>query len=273
MKKHAQVSVIIWLLLAACKKNDNGNTLHVVLPPPPAVAYTFKIDKVFPHDTSCYTEGLLYLDGYLYESGGGTTADGVGQSSLRKTDLATGNVLQKVMVDPKAFAEGIAIVGDKILQLTWTHPKVVYVYDKSAFNLLNTYPNNVGAEGWGLCYDGGKLFMSDGTNRVYFLDKDTYQQTGYIDVRDENGPVDQINELEYIDGKLYANIWLTNYIIVIDPKTGLVSERIDLTNLYPAPRTPPADVLNGIAYDAVGKRIFITGKKWPFLYQVEFVKK
>jgi glutamine cyclotransferase len=132
----------------------------------------------------------------------------------------------------------------------------------------------VGVEGWGMCFDGEKLYMDDSTNRIWFLNKDNYRSIGYIDVYDDKGPVNSINELEYIDGKLYANIWQTNNIIVIDPKTGAVLEKIDLTNLYPEDkRNSNADVLNGIAYDAKAKRIFVTGKKWNKLFQVEFVKK
>jgi glutamine cyclotransferase len=259
-------------------KSQDISTNIVLLPSKAPEAYTYKIIKVFPHDTSSYTEGLLYKDGYLYESGGGQSKppageEAIGQSSLRKVDLNTGKVLQKVMIDPTIFAEGISIVGDKIIQLTWKE-KIGYVYDKNTFKLLKTFTNNVGVEGWGLCFDGKKLYMDDSTNRIWFLDKNDYHETGYIDVYDDKGPVDSINELEYIDGKIYANIWQTNNIIVIDPKTGTVLEKIDLTGLYPlAKRNRTADVLNGIAYDAQGKRIFITGKKWDKLFQVEFMKK
>ena len=175
------------------------------------------------------------------------------------------------MVDPTIFAEGISIVGNKIIQLTWTE-KIGYVYDKDSFKLLNTFNNNVGEEGWGMCFDGKKLYMDDKTNRIWFLNKDTYRAIGFIDVYNDKKAIDSINELEYIDGKLYANVYQTNDIIVIDPKTGAVLQKIDLSNLY-RNRMPNADVLNGIAYDAKTKRIFITGKKWPHLYQVKFVKK
>jgi glutamine cyclotransferase len=256
-------------------KNQDVSTNVVLLPAKAPAEYTYKVIKTYPHDTACYTEGLLYHDGYIYESGGGyldppAGQNKDGQSSLRKVDLVTGKVLQKTMIDPKVFAEGIAIVGDKIIQLTYLE-KIGYVYDKNTFKLLSTFTNNVGIEGWGMCFDGKKLYMDDKTNRVFFLDRDTYRQTGYIDVYDDKGAVNEINELEYIDGKLYANIWKTNNIIVIDPKTGAVLEKIDLTSLYPEDiRIPNADILNGIAYDAATKRIFITGKKWPHLYQVEF---
>jgi glutamine cyclotransferase len=259
-------------------KSQDVSTNIVLLPAKAPVEYTYKLEKVFPHDTACYTEGLLYQDGFLYESGGGYLTpppgqDVTGQSSLRKVDLATGKVVKKVMNDPKVFGEGISIVGNKIIQLTYLE-KIGYVYDKDTFKLLSTFTNNVGVEGWGMCFDGKKLYMDDKTNRIYFLDKDTYRQIGYIDVYDNKGAVNEVNELEYIDGKLYANVYKTNNILVIDPKTGAVLQKIDLTSLYPeGKRAPNADVLNGIAYDAATKRIFVTGKKWPHLYQVSFVKK
>ena len=258
-------------------KSQEVSTNIVLLPAKAPLAYTYKVIKVFPHDTSCYTEGLIYQDGYLYESGGGYLdppqgQEKDGQSSLRMDDLSTGKAIKKILLDPKVFGEGISIVGNKIIQLTWKE-KIGYVYDKDSFKLLSTFTNNVGAEGWGMCFDGKKLYMDDSTNRIWFLDKDTYRQIGYIDVYDDKGPVDSVNELEYIDGKLYANVYRTNNIIVIDPKTGAVLEKINLTSLYPEDkRSPSADVLNGIAYDAQGKRLFITGKKWPHLYQVEFTK-
>jgi len=259
-------------------KSQEASTNIVLLPSKAPVDYTFKVEKVFPHDTTMYTEGLLYQDGVMYESGGGylTPPNGEeadGQSSLRKFDLNTGKDIKKIMLDPKVFGEGIAVIGDKVVQLTWKE-KIAYVYDKNTFKLLNTVPFNVGVEGWGMCFDGKKLYMDDSTNRIWFLDKDTYRQTGFIDVYDDKGPVKEINELEYIDGKIYANVFTTDTIIAIDPKTGAVLERIDLAALYPQDkRSPNANVLNGIAYDAATKRIFITGKKWPKMFQVSFVKK
>lgn len=236
---------------------------------------TFTVEKVYPHDVESYTEGLEYHNGFLYESDGGYLDppgddEILGPSSLRKVDLETGKVLLSVQNDPKVFAEGIAIVGDKIIQLTY-HEKIGYVYDKNTFKLLNTFNNNVGVEGWGLAFDGKKLYMDDSTNRIWFLDKDTYQQKGFIDVYDDKGPVNYVNELEYVDGKLYANVYLTDDILVIDPRTGAVLQKIDMTALYPKnKRNKEADVLNGIAWDARGKRFFVTGKKWDKLFQVKF---
>lgn len=232
---------------------------------------TYTVEKVFPHDTSSYIEGLLYQNGYLYESDGGRVAEGNGQSSLRKVDLTTGKVLKKFDVDPKIFAEGIALVGNKIIQLTYTE-KIGYVYDATTFQLLNTFNNNVGIEGWGMTFDGNKIYMDDSSNRIWLLNKDTYQATGFIDVYDDKGPVNKLNELEYIDGKLYANVYETNDIVVIDPKTGAVLQRINFDKLYPEServKSPGAEVMNGIAWDAAGKRLFVTGKKWPHLYQIK----
>lgn len=259
-------------------KSNDGSTNIVLLPSKAPQTYTFKVEKVFPHDTTAYTEGLIYQDGYLYESAGGYLAPppgmvADGQSSLRKVDLNTGKVVKKALVDPKVFGEGIAIVGNKIVQLTYKE-KIGYVYDKDTFKLLSTFNQNVGVEGWGMCSDGNKLYMDDSTNRIFFLDKDTYQQKGYIDVYDNKGPVNQINELEYIDGKLYANIYQSNDIIIINPKTGAVIGQADMSSLYPEnTRNPHADVLNGIAFDKTGGRIFVTGKKWDKLFQVKFTAK
>ena len=231
------------------------------------VAYGYKVVKVFPHDTSSYTEGLEYHDGYLYESAGD-----YGHSSLRKVDLNTGKVVKIANMAPQYFGEGIATVGNKILQLTYRE-KVAFIYDKNTFQKLDSIPYNWAPEGWGMCFDGTRILHDDSSNRIWFLNKDTFKPQGYIDVYDDQHDIQSINELEYIDGKIFANIYQTDTIIAIDPKTGAVLERIDLSALYPqANRAPNADVLNGIAWDAQGHRLFITGKKWPKLYQVVFSK-
>ncbi|HTD98662.1 MAG TPA: glutaminyl-peptide cyclotransferase [Mucilaginibacter sp.] len=235
--------------------------------------YTYKVEKVYPHDTSSYTEGLLYQDGFLYESTGNP-----GHSTLRKVNLETGKAVQAVKLDDKYFGEGSAIIGDKILMLTYRDPRVALVYDKNTFELLKTMPYNIGVEGWGLCFDGKKLYTDDSTNRIWFLDKDNYHATGFIDVYDDKGPIDGVNELEYIDGKLFANVYTTDTILMINPKTGAVLQRMDMKNLWPLKDRPAKydngqNVLNGIAWDEKGKRLFVTGKKWPHLYQVKFVKK
>lgn len=250
-------------------KSQDISTNIVLLAPKAPDEYTFKIEKVYPHDTSSFTEGLLYQDGYLYESTGQPK-----HSKLMKINLETGKPVMQAKLDTQYFGEGSAIIGDKIIMLTYQDPRFLFVFDKNTFKLLDTQPYHVGVEGWGLCFDGKKLYTDDSTNRIWFLDKDTYRQTGYIDVYDNEGPVNAINELEYIDGKLYANIWEKNTIVIIDPKTGAVTGRIDLTNLYPQnKRNLNSDVLNGIAYDKATGRIFLTGKNWDKLFQVKFIKK
>jgi len=234
--------------------------------------YTYKVVKVFPHDTSSYTEGLQYADGVLYESTGS-----YGTSTIRKSDLNTGKALKVTKMDKKYFGEGISVVGDKVIQMTYRE-KVGFVYDKNDLHLISTFENKVGNEGWGMCFDGRKLYSDDGTSRIWFLNKDNYHLTGYIDVLDDKGAINEINELEYIDDKLYANVYTKDTILVIEPKTGAVLKRADMKNLWPVSARPKDydninNVLNGIAWDEKGRRLFVTGKKWPHVYQIELVKK
>jgi len=252
-------------------KSQDMSTNIVLMAGKAPEEYTYKVEKVYPHDTSSYTEGLLYQDGFLYESTGNP-----GHSTLRKVNLETGKAVQVAKLDDKYFGEGSAIIGDKILMLTYRDPRVALVYDKNTFKLLKTMPYNIGVEGWGLAFDGKKLYTDDSTNRIWFLDKDNYHATGFIDVYDDKGPMDSVNELEYIDGNLYANVYTTDTILMINPKTGAVLRRMDMKNLWPLKDRPARydnaqNVLNGIAWDAQGKRLFVTGKKWPHLYQVKFV--
>lgn len=222
--------------------------------------------KVYPHDPRAFTEGLVYFDGALFESVGLN-----GQSDLRKVDLETGQVLKREVVPPQYFAEGLALVGNRLIQLTWQTQKG-FVYDRDSFKMLRTftYPT----EGWGLTYDGKRLIMSDGTPNLYFLNPTTLQRTGSVTVTGPDGPIRNLNELEYVDGQVYANIWQTDRIARIDPRTGKVTAFIDLTGLLPrTDLTAGADVLNGIAYDEKGKRLFVTGKLWPFLFQIGLVPK
>jgi len=233
--------------------------------------YTYKVEKVFPHDTASYTEGLVYLDGYLYESTGVEK-----QSHLLKVDLNTGKILQSAKMADKYFGEGIAIVGNKIFMLTYRE-KMGFIYDKNTFKVIDSLNYNWGPEGWGMCVAGDKIYQDDSTNRIWFLSKQTFKPTGFIDVYDDKGPINAVNELEMIDGKLYANVYTRDTILVINPRNGAVLQKIDMKNLYPNSQRPTDfdygnNVLNGIAYDAGNKRIFVTGKKWPHLYQVKFVK-
>ena len=224
--------------------------------------YTYRIVNTYPHDRSAFTQGLLFTDGILYEGTGL-----LGQSSLRKVDLETGEVWQQYTLPLQFFGEGITIIGDRLIQLTW-QSNVGFVYNKDSFALLDefTYPT----EGWGLTYDGQRLIMSDGTATLYFLSPDTYEEIGRVTARDQNGPVERLNELEYINGEVFANVWRSTRVARIDPQTGQVTGWIELDGLLtPEDRAQHVDVMNGIAYDAEGERLFVTGKWWPKLFEIE----
>jgi glutamine cyclotransferase len=228
-----------------------------------APVQTYKVVATFPHDTSSFTQGLVYAgDGQFYESTGLN-----GESSLRRVDLATGQTLQRIDVPHEYFAEGLALVGDELLQLTWRH-RLAFVYDRKTFRQKRTFPYT--SEGWGIAYDGAsQLVMSDGSDTLTFLDPKSFALGKKLRVMDAGKPVPNLNELEWIEGEIWANVWLTDRIARISPNTGEVNAWIDLSTLYPRiQRTLPSDELNGIAYDRATRRIFITGKKWPRLYQV-----
>ncbi len=227
-------------------------------------ADTYRIVHSYPHDAKAFTQGLIYLDGNLYESTGLN-----GRSSLRMVDLATGRVLQEQPVEGKYFAEGLTNWGSTLLQLTWeTH--VGLVYDRFSFRQLRmfSYPG----EGWGLTQDGKSLILSDGTAKLRFLDPATFRQVRELMVKDGGKPVTQLNELEWVKGEIYANVWHSDRIARIDPGTGKVRGWIDLKGLLPASEHPQAEaVLNGIAYDADHDRLFVTGKLWPKLFEIQVV--
>jgi len=228
----------------------------------PAPVQGFQVVATFPHDPEAFTQGLVFADGEFYESTGLN-----GESSLRRVEIATGKVLQEIKVPAQYFAEGLALVGDELLQLTWQH-HIGFVYDRKTFRQKRTFPYKT--EGWGIAYDAaGGLVMSDGSDTLTFLDPKTQAAIKTIRVRDAGRPVPQLNELEWIEGEIWANVWATDRIARISPNTGEVKSRIDLSTLWPlAQRQPPADVLNGIAYDKATRRIFVTGKKWPRVYQI-----
>jgi glutaminyl-peptide cyclotransferase len=224
---------------------------------------SYKVIATFPHDTSSFTQGLVFAsDGQLYESTGLE-----GESTLRRVDIATGQTLQKIDVPSQYFAEGLALVGDELLQLTWRH-KLGFVYDRKTFKQKRTFSYNT--EGWGIAYDGtSSLVMSDGSDTLSFLDPKSLAVTKTLRVQEAGRPIGNLNELEWIEGEIWANIWMTDRIARISPNTGEVNAWIDLSSLYPvSQRVPPADVMNGIAYDKATRRIYITGKKWPRLYQI-----
>ena len=229
------------------------------------ITFSYEIINSYPHDPTAFTQGLIYADGALYEGTGR-----YGQSSLRQVDLETGIVQTYSTIPEQYFGEGITIFDDKIYQLTWQN-QTGFIYDQDGFELLDTF--SYPTEGWGLTHNGEDLIMSDGTNNLYFLDPDTLEIIDQVAVfHDKGNPVVRLNELEYIDGSVYANIWQTNHIVQINPETGQVIAWIDLTNLLsPESLTQPVDVLNGIAYDAENSRLFVTGKLWPTLFEIELV--
>jgi glutaminyl-peptide cyclotransferase len=227
--------------------------------------YSYRILAAYPHDPGAFTQGLIYSGSVLYEGTGLYN----GLSSLRKVDLETGEVLQIHRLRTDEFGEGIAVHGERILQLTWLNG-YGYIYNRDTFDPLGTfaYPT----EGWGLTHDGSRFIMSDGSATLHFWDLDTLEETGQVQVHDEHGPLVCLNELEYVQGQVYANVWQTDYLAVIDPATGGVTAWIDLAGLLESQGpVPSADVLNGIAYDLEGDRLFVTGKWWPWLFEIELV--
>ena len=226
--------------------------------------FSFKVVKAFPHDPTAFTQGLVFADGIFYESTGLR-----GHSTLRKVAPETGAVLQQATVESRYFAEGLALVGNELLQLTWQE-HTGFVHDKTTLKRLRTftYPT----EGWGLAFDGRSLVMSDGSARLFFLDPRTQKPVRDLQVMDGARPVEGLNELEFVRGELWANVWQTDRIAKIDSANGRVTGWIDLTGLLrQEARGPQGDVLNGIAWDKAGDRIFVTGKKWPLLFQIETV--
>lgn len=222
---------------------------------------TFEVVRAYPHDRTAFTEGLFFHEGVLYES------TGLYPSSVRQVRLEDGEILRRHDLPTVYFGEGLAALNGKLYNLTWRN-HIGFVFRLDDFSPLGgfSYPG----EGWGLTTDGRRLIMSDGTDQIRFLDPDTLAETGRVSVTADGRPLDQINELEWIDGEVFANLWQDNRIARIDPETGVVKAFIDLTDLVPkdAGLDPRDDVLNGIAWDAGGKRLFVTGKRWPQLFEI-----
>jgi len=251
-------------------------TLSAYSQEPLPLVLNLKTLAVHPHDSRAYTQGLAFEDGFLYESAGQYT-----QSTLRKVDPKTGVPLMNFPLPRQFFAEGMDIVGDKIYQLTWRE-ETCFVYDKKTFRLLDSFKYS--GEGWGLAYDGERLILSDGSATLRFYDPATFKQKGKVAVSyhdpktKKSVPVTNLNELEYIHGEVWANVWQTPIIVRINPKTGDVIARIDFTNFVPEQfkhehlGRDGNNVLNGIAFDKATDRLFITGKNWPVLYEIQIVR-
>ncbi|MFN3690689.1 MAG: glutaminyl-peptide cyclotransferase [Fimbriimonadales bacterium] len=275
MQRSKQVSCLVGLSvlfgLYACQMA--GNSASQASPPPsanpPSVepepeipVYRYRIVNTYPHDKNAFTQGLEFHNGYLYESTGLN-----GQSSLRKVELRTGRVLQIHRLPNEYFAEGMTILGDRIYQLTWQNG-VCFVYRLNTFRQETQF--RYYGEGWGLTNDGKHLIMSDGSETITFRDPETFAEVRKITVRAQGKPVRNLNELEYIEGEIWANIWHSDMIARIDPQSGMVKAWVDMEGL-PVPNRGLEDVLNGIAYDRQNKRIFVTGKNWSKLFEIELI--
>jgi glutaminyl-peptide cyclotransferase len=224
--------------------------------------YSYTVVNKFPHDDKAYTQGLFYYDGRLYESTGLE-----GQSSLRIVDFTSGKIVKIVPLSSDIFAEGITNVNGKIYQVTWRN-RVGFIYDINTLKKLSKFEYRVN-EGWGLVFDGTSLIMSDGSSKLYFFEPEYFTQTDMLEIYDNKGPVDSINEMELIKGKIFANIYGSTYIVIIDPSTGRVTGHLDLDVLMPpGTKGDMGKVLNGIAYNPTTNHLYITGKNWPVLYEI-----
>lgn len=254
------VCAAVVAVVASCKKGgaDPGGTEEPAVEQPAPVAAVEQV-RSFPHDSLAFTQGLLWLDGRLYESTGR-----YGQSSLRIVEVETGSVLQRVNLGAQYFAEGLAAIGDSLYQLTWKEG-VAFIYDAGTLRQVAQVAYQ--GEGWGLTSDGRRLIVSDGSSYLTFVNPATFQVDTTVRVMDAGRPVDQLNELEWVKGEVWANVWHTHRIARIDPATGRVKGWLDLSALIP-PVTDPEAVLNGIAYDEQSDRLLVTGKLWPRLYEV-----
>lgn len=238
-------------------QSDTGGGLKTDKTP----VHHYRVVHSYPHDRQAFTQGLVYEGGFFYE---GTGLHG--RSSLRRWEPASGRILKEIGLDPSHFGEGITIFGDRIVQLTWKS-RIGFVYDKNSFRLVRTfaYPG----EGWGITHDGKRLIMSDGTSILRFLDPQDFRDVATLGVHDQRGPVAGLNELEYVRGAIYANVWPTDRIAVIDPRKGRVKAWIELKGLLGKTDSQGVDVLNGIAYDARGDHLFVTGKLWPKVFEIQ----
>jgi glutamine cyclotransferase len=227
-----------------------------------APVYGYQVVNRYPHDRGAFTEGFFFLDGEFYESTGLE-----GKSNLRRVEIATGRVKQQYNIPSQYFGEGIIAFGKQLFQLTYK-TGVAFVYDRSTFQLLKTYKYE--GEGWGMTTDGKRLIMSDGTSQLRFLDPATFKETSArLSVTDAGRPIDQLNELEWIRGEIWANIWLTQRIARINPRTGRVNSWLDMSGILSVMESAGTDAMNGIAYDAQTDRVFVTGKYWPRVFEVK----
>jgi glutaminyl-peptide cyclotransferase len=259
MNRFIIVAVIAVSLAGALAKAEAQRAKAVATP-----VYGYTVVNSYPHDPEAFTQGLIFRDGVLYESTGLN-----GRSSLRKVRLETGEVLQRQNVDGRYFAEGLTDWGNRLIQLTYT-TKIGFIYDLATFTLQRTFDYT--GQGWGLTHDMRRLIMSDGTPALRFLDPDTLRETGRVIVKDGDKPIENLNELEWVKGEVFANVWLTDRIAIISPDSGRVTAWLDLAGIRGPVRSGTDDVLNGIAYDAARDRLFVTGKLWSRVYEIRITR-
>jgi glutamine cyclotransferase len=249
------------------KQKQLTNTIHFFAANAPDI-YTYEVVNEFPHDKDAFTQGLEYHNGFLYESTGQN-----GESSIRKVEIETGKILQKYELDKQFFGEGMTIFDNKIYMLTW-QKMMGFVFDLETFEKLSEFPYNQSKEGWGLTHTADKLIKSDGTEKLWFLNPETQKEEHFIEAYTHNRKTDELNELEYINGKIYANKWQKNSILIINHETGAVEGVANLKGLQEKANKKGSDnVLNGIAYDAENDRLFVTGKRWSKLFEIKLKKK
>lgn len=246
-------------------KRGLASTYITLIPDKAPKRKIYRVVKTYKHDTKAYTQGLVFHNGFLYEGTGQ-----IGESCIKKIDLNNNDIISVLNIDNSLFGEGITIYNNKIFQLTWTSFKG-FIYDINSFSLESEFTYST--QGWGITTMGNELVMSDGTHKLYIIDPNSFSVKSEIEVYDNKGIVDQLNELEYINGMIYANVWMTNRIIMIDPSTGIVKEDVDLSGILSEKELKTLDdsndVLNGIAYDNSTNKIYITGKRWPKLFHIE----
>jgi glutamine cyclotransferase len=262
--------LFVCLLASSCHPAQQGKTVPADVEDYTAPAIPYRIAAVFPHDTSSFTEGLLVYEGQLFESTGHTDTYPDSRSLFGTVDMKNGSIQTKVEIDKKKyFGEGIVFLNGRIYQLTDT-TRIGFIYDARTYKKLGVF--HYDGEGWGLTTDGSDLLMSNGTSNISYRDPYTFRQIKILGVTDGNGPVNNLNELEWIGGFLYANRWLTDDILKIDPQTGKVLGKLDLSSLHANARSkyPGSAELNGIAYDSAENKIYITGKRWPSIYEIRF---
>ena len=258
----------ITALVTYDETTEEASTKLTILNDATPKIYSYKILNEYPHDITSYTQGLEFYDGVLYESTGQ-----YGKSKLRKVDYKTGEILKNINLDSQYFGEGLTILNQKIYQLTWKE-NIGFIYDIDTFEKTGSFNYGKSKEGWGLCNDGSVIYKTDGSNKIWKLNPDTLAEEDYIQIYTNTGKIDGLNELEFIEGKIYANIYQRNGVLIINPENGAVEGVIDFSPLQKlVTQHPTLDVLNGIAYNPITKTIFVTGKDWDILFEVEvFVK-